>query len=354
MQRAERSTRQVNGVRSPFLDSSPDLRFVRSGCTLLDLVLGGGWPIGRVANIVGDKSTGKTLLAIEAMANFAKLYPEGKIWYRESESAFNTSYAEALGMPLERVKLWNKKKREFNTVEIFYKDLRRQTRWLTKLNKRRKPDNQIYGLYILDSLDALSDRKEMEREIDKDTMGQDKPRQMSVMFRKIIAAIEQSNMCVIIISQVRSKIGISFGRKTSRSGGRAMDFYCSQVLYLSHVGNIVRKKSRQSRVVGVEIRAKCDKNKIALPQRECDLPIRFGYGIEDLQANLNWLKEAGKLKKVGIGPETANKLIKNKDGALDNLSNQEYKSLLKASRKAVKAGWRSTEESFLPPRKKYA
>src|ERR1019366_3976564 len=85
--------------------SSPKtgIEFISSGCHNLDLALGGGWAEGRVSNIVGDKSTGKSLLAIEACANFAIKYPKGTIRYREAEAAFDRPYAEALGMPVDHV-----------------------------------------------------------------------------------------------------------------------------------------------------------------------------------------------------------------------------------------------------------
>src|SRR5215813_4004785 len=93
----------TNGVGHYFSRRSNSIEFIPSGAAVLDCTLGGGWPLSRISNIVGDESTGKTLMAIEACANFAQMYEKVNIYYRESESAFDEPYAEALGMPVDRV-----------------------------------------------------------------------------------------------------------------------------------------------------------------------------------------------------------------------------------------------------------
>lgn len=328
-----------HGGAGRFLAPSTGLTFVKSGCTLLDLVVGGGWPLGRMVNIVGDKSTGKTLMAIEAAANFAKAFPNGKIWYREAEAAFDKDYAKAMGMPIDRVSFG---KNKFDTVEDFYEDLKTMAEWSTA--------KKVPGLYVLDSLDALSDRKELAREVDKGSYGADKAKQMSALFRKLTRSIEQSNILVVIISQVRDNIGVTFGRKTKRSGGHAMDFYASLVLYLAHIETIKKTKKGQQRAVAVRIKAKCDKNKIGLPYRECEFTIRFGYGIEDLQASLSWLMEIKKLKTAEMTEVQAKKLLLD----IDDLDAAEYADWQKRVNAAVRIEWRETEKSFLPRRAKYA
>ena len=306
---------------------------VRTGSTLLDLVVGGGWALGRIANIVGDKSTGKTLLAIEACANFAKDYPKGKIWYRETEAAFDKSYAEALGMPVRKVKF-----KKLRTVEDVFDDMRLKAEWLVANNRE--------GIYILDSLDAISDRKELDRRIDENSYGGDKAKQMSQLFRRLVATVEKAKMLVIIISQVRDKIGISFGRKTTRSGGKALDFYASQVVYLSHIKTLSKTIHGTKRAIGVLIKAKCDKNKVGLPFRECTFPIRFSFGVEDLQACVLWLKSIGKLP---LDRALAKKIL----NSPDDLSNREYDDAITRVRdKAIKE-WNEIENQLKPVRKKY-
>src|SRR3990167_3427011 len=243
MERVRRAQKEGGAKVAP----PSTLSFIHSGCTLLDLVTGGArgaWPLGRITNIVGDKSTGKTLLAIEACANFSRQFKNGRIWYREAEAAFDPTYAETIGMPLDRVSFG---KHKLDTVEDFYTDLLKQTEWCQ--------ENDRPGLYILDSLDALSARKELERDVDKGSYGADKAKQMSQLFRKLIRQVEASKMSVIIISQIRDKIGVTFGRKTSRSGGHALDFYASIIIYLSHITTLTKIRNGQKRSTGIRIKA---------------------------------------------------------------------------------------------------
>lgn len=313
--------------------------FISTGSKVLDLALGGGWAEGLVSNVVGDKSTGKTLLAIEACANFAIKYdgkrpmqtvdektgkikvvtaPLGKVFYRETESAFDQNYAGALGMPISRIDFGEG---QLDTVEDFFEDMQR---CIAKLKG-------VPGLYILDSLDALSDRAEMARDIDKGTYGTNKPKQLSEMFRRLVRAMQRANMTLIVISQVRSKIGIGFGRNTTRSGGRALDFYCSQVLYLQHIGAIVKAIKGIKRPTGIKIKSKCDKNKVALPLREAAFSLLFGYGINDRAACINWLKENRSPIKKEMIP----------------------KIKLAELHERVERRWWEIEDSFLPTKKKY-
>jgi len=254
------------------------LTFIPTGCQLLDLALGGGWAKNRIANIIGDKSTGKTLLMIEACANFAREFPKGRIIYRESEAAFDQSYAAALGMPIDRVDFGEE---QLDTVEDFFEDLSKVMRTKTDC------------LYIIDSLDALSDRAELERNIDQPSYGGEKAKKMSQLFRRLARDIKRSNVTLLIVSQVRDKIGARFGRKTTRTGGRALDFYASQVLYLTQLGRLVKKFRKIKRPTGVRVLGFVDKNKISIPFREAEFVIKFGYGIDDQAASLNFLKQAG-------------------------------------------------------------
>ena len=139
-----------------FPEEGPPSGFIPSGCALLDCVLGGGWALGRVSNVVGDKSVGKTLLAIEACANFARRFPNGSMWYRESEAAFDEKYATRLGLPLGRVDFGPEGVgTEWETVEDVIDDLGK------KVDRARETGEP--GLYIVDTLDALSDRAEQNR-----------------------------------------------------------------------------------------------------------------------------------------------------------------------------------------------
>ena len=266
---------------------SPDL-FVSSGSTMLNLALSGmangGWRKKRIVNIVGDKSTGKTLLAIEALTYVMKVLDSKdnpvRAIYDETESAFDLDYAELLGMPINKVEI-----RSSATVEDFY----------TSLDAELDKDDYSFMIYVLDSLDALSSKQEVGTKIDEGTFGTSKAKIMSQLFRRLVSKIESKNVLVMIISQIRDKIGVTFGKKQERTGGKALDFYASQVVWLAQTG----KLSLANRVAGVTVKAKVDKNKVWMPYREAEFPILFEYGIDDVGSMVDTLIDAGIVQKAG-------------------------------------------------------
>lgn len=325
-------------AKNYFANPKSNLKFIPSGCTTLDHALGGGWARSRVANIVGDKSTGKTLLCIEASANFARMEKKGKIRYREAEAAFDNSYAEALGMPIDRIDFGQNDK-AFETVEDMFEDLQKI------VAGAKGPE-----LVIVDSLDALSDRKEAERAMDEGSYGTGKAKMMSELFRRLVRKMNNKDVTLIIVSQVRDKIAtMTFGRSTTRSGGRALDFYASQVLYLAHTGRLTKTILGQKRTTGVKVHAKLDKNKVALPFREAQFQIRFGYGIDDAQACVDWLKETNSLKLAGIKPDEVSNYL---DYML-SLSPQKEAEEMAFLRQLVSDRWYEIEGKMLTPRQKY-
>lgn len=320
-----------------FTQEEKDVSFISSGCRLLDLALGGGWAQGRIANIVGDKSTGKTLLCIEACANFIVKFPKGKIFYREAEAAFDKSYAAALGMPVSKIDFGQ----PLETVEDLFEDI-------AQVLKRIKGP----ALYICDSLDALTDRAELKRDLDEGSYGANKAKQLSQMFRRLVRKMENKDLTLIIVSQVRDKIGAMFGRKTTRSGGKALDFYASQVVYLAHIGTEYAKVRTTNRATGVNVRAKMDKNKVGLPFRECDFTITFGYGVDDLRACVAWLKQVKALGDADISKSVDPKAYAAE--CMAEMDDKAYAAELKAVRRAVTERWFAMEKSIVPKRKKYA
>lgn len=320
-----------------------NLPFVSSGCTLFDCALGGGYVLGRVVNIVGDKSTGKTLLAIEACANFRNKYPEGHIRYAEAEAAFDQDYAEALGMPVSSISF--SEEGEVTTAEEFFADLEKTIDAL---------DGQA-GLYVIDSLDALSDKAEMAMKLDdKATFGMGKQKMMSQGFRKLVRKIESSNLLIIVISQIRENIGVTFGAKYIRSGGKALDFYCSHIIWLAELGKIKKELRGNTRVIGINVKAQVKKNKIGLPYREVEFPLLFGYGIDDVQAAVEWFlgqKEYGsvldELRLSKTTYKTALTRIRDKGPA-------EVQKLRDVLEPALRKAWIDIETDFLPKAGKYA
>lgn len=308
-----------------------------SGCTTLDLSLGGGWAEDRIANIVGDKSTGKTLLAIEAAANFIRKHPGGRVRYAECEAAFDRPYAESLGLPKKQVFI----KEGLETVENLFEDL--------EITANNKSNKERPYLYIVDSLDALSDNAELGRKISDATFGGSKSKQMSGLFRRLTVRCARAHMSVIIISQVRDNLNATWGKKHTRSGGKALDFYASQVVWLNHTGRLSRERNGVKRVYGVDIKAVVEKNKIGPPFREAAFPIHFNYGVHDGIANLEWLIENKRHKPAFKSVEEAKATLKK----LDTLPDAEFVRLNARVATAVREAWARIEDDFAPRRKKY-
>lgn len=317
--RASLTAPQSPSPNNYFTGPKEGLSFVSSGCTLLDCVLGNGYPLGRIVNIVGDKSTAKTGLAMEALINFLLAYPEGRAAYRETEAAFDRRYAEAMGLPLSQIDFGPEE--PLNTVEDFARDF---DAFLDERIKTKQP-----GIYVLDSLDALSDEAEMEREISKGSYAMEKAKMLSSFFRKAARKIEKACVLLLIISQVRDNIGALFGEKSKRSGGRALDFYATQVVWLSHIKTLKRTIKKVERPVGIVIKAKIKKNKIGLAFREAEFDYLFGYGVDNVKASLDWLETVGHL-----------------DGITIDSADTEIKA-------TVRRVWAEIETTFLPTEPKY-
>lgn len=321
--------------------------FIPTGCTLLDCVLGGGWPLGRVENIVGDKSTGKTLLAIEACANFARTYPKGKIYYREAESAFDIAYAQRLGLPASRVDFGKQGlDTQWRTMEKVFKDMREVS--------TRHADTGLPGLYIVDSLDAVSSEAALKREVGEGSYNLDKQRLLAQLFEQLIQEFKAAKLCIIIVSQVRDRIGFVVGEKHRRTGGHSLDFYSTHILWLAHLKTLVRTIGGEKRSTGVLVKAKCRKNKISVPHRECTFPIRFGYGVDDVEASIDWLAEVNMIDRMGLSKRAQKKEIEDYLADLSDLTPSEYAKRAEQIRTTVIQAWGEIEARFAPTRQKYA
>lgn len=325
----------------------PNINFISSGCCLLDCVLGGGWPLGRISNVVGDSSSGKTGLAIEASANFIHKYRNGKIYYNESEAAFDEQYAQAIGMPIEKVDFV---KTADHTIEGLFEHLQH----VVEENQQDK----CPVFYIVDSLDGLSDRAEQKRAIDEATYSMGKQKKLSELFRRLVDPIEKSNIHLMIISQVRDNIGVAFGEKHVRTGGKSLNFYASQVLWLAQKGKLKRTIKGIEKIYGVDIKANCKKNKVGLPHRICDFPIIFGYGINDILANLEFLKTTKSLDQLKEH-EGWNELLTKYDftkplnqpkltDAINSKHDVDYNGLITTLENLVVETWETIETEFLP------
>jgi recombination protein RecA len=309
-----------------------DVKRVPSGSTLLDQALGGGWALGRIINVVGDRSTGKTLQAIEGLANFNRLYPKGRKRYGEAEAAFDDGFAKTLGFPdgVERPS------KPLETVEEFYTDLE-------AFSAKKGP-----ALYVLDSLDALSDNAEMGRELGEDSYGTGKAKQLSQMFRRITRQLEANDCGLMIISQLRDRIGVMFGETKMRAGGRALDFYASQVVWLAELHKIERTVKFQKRPYGVRIRANVKKCKVGTPYRTCDYDLIFGYGVDDEQSMVQWL---GATKT--FDPEMVDEIKQMIETARARQDRKALNAIAENLKLTTRETWAEIEQRLAPSMRKY-
>ena len=263
-----------------------NIEFFSSGSTLLNGVLGGGWASGVIINLQGEPSAGKTLLAEEALAYHLSKWPDGPVWWRDSENAFMEDYARRIGIPVEKIDFLD----DIFTVEDWFNAL---TGVLEEF-----PENE-HGLFVLDSLDALSDDAEMARDIKEGTFGATKPRKLSEIFRRIQNLLAGKHMTVMVIQQLRDQLNSPVPSKKA-SGGLACQFYASQVIRVAELGkNGKEKQTRKGieKIVGVNIQAKCTKNRVGRPFRDCKFRILFDYGVDDACSNLEWLETTAKTNK---------------------------------------------------------
>lgn len=318
-------------------------KFISSGSHMFDLMLGGGWALGRIANLVGDKSSGKTLLAIEACANFALHHDPKWIRYAEAEAAFDEVYAESIGMPRGVVFAKLPDGNTMQTVEQFYVDLENFLKSV--------PAGQPC-MYVLDSLDSLSDTAEMARTIDQASYGAEKAKAMSKLFRQLTSMIESSNCFLLVISQIRDKIGVTFGETKTRSGGRALDFYASQIVWLAELQKITRVAKGVERKVGTKVLCRNKKNKVGMPYREVEVSILFNYGVDDEESMLAWISKhaAERYLPDKMTVKEVRKIVADARTGADRETLREVNKMLRDS---TTEHWMDVENALKPTLSKY-
>lgn len=275
----------------------PDIQVISTGSIGLDIAIGGGLPMGRVVEIYGPESSGKTTLTLQTIAQCQK--NGGTAAFIDAEHALDPIYAEKLGVNL-------------SDLLISQPDTGEQALEIADMLVR----SNAVDMVVVDSVAALTPRAEIEGEMGDSHMGL-QARLMSQALRKLTGNIKRSNTLVIFINQIRMKIGVMFGNPETTTGGNALKFYASVRLDIRRTGAV--KKGEE--VIGSETRVKVVKNKVAPPFRQADFEILYGEGISregeliELGVQCDFVEKAGAWysyngTRIGQGKDNARQYLK--------------------------------------------
>ena len=273
-----------------------NIELIKSGSLSLDLALGGGYPKGRIIEIYGPESSGKTTLALHAIAEVQK--NGGQAAFIDAEHALDPSYAEKIGVQIDNLLISQPDNGE-QALEICETLVR----------------SNAVDLIVVDSVAALTPKAEIDGDMGDAQMGLQAL--MSQAMRKLTAIISKSKATVIFINQIRMKLGVMFGNPETTTGGNALKFYASVRVDIRRIGQIKNGED----IIGNRTKIKVVKNKIAAPFRTAEFDIMYNEGISktgdvlDLAVQYGVLDKAGAFLKyngetIGQGREAVKRLFK--------------------------------------------
>ncbi len=272
---------------------------IPTGSMTLDMALGiGGVPRGRIVEIYGPESSGKTTVALSVIAQAQKL--DGEVAFIDVEHALDPNYAKALGVNIDNLLVSQPDSGE-QALEIAEALIR----------------SGAIDVIVLDSIAAMTTRAEIDGEMGDLHVGQ-LARLMSQAMRKLTAAISKSNCVAIFINQIREKIGVMYGNPETTPGGRALKFYASVRIEVRK-GEVIKDGGQ---IIGASTRCKIVKNKVAPPFKEAEFDMMYGEGISrtgevlDIATDLDIIKKGGSWfsygdRKLGQGRDNVKELLKN-------------------------------------------
>lgn len=304
-------------------DVPRDIEVISTGSLALDIALGiGGLPRGRIVEIYGPESSGKTTLTLEVIAACQR--QGGTAAFIDAEHALDTVYAQSIGVNI-------------NELLVSQPDTGEQGLEITDMLVR----SGAVDMVVVDSVAALTPKAEIEGEMGDSHMGL-QARLMSQALRKLTANIKKSNTLVIFINQIRMKIGVMFGNPETTTGGNALKFYASVRLDIRRTGSV--KKGEE--ILGSETRVKVVKNKVAPPFKQAAFDILYGEGIchegelidlgsehEIVEKSGAWYSYQG--TRIGQGKDNARQYLKDNPSVADSIEKALREKLLKKTEAVV-------------------
>ena len=255
------------------------VEFFSSQCISMDKILGGGWPRGRMVEVMGPESSGKTTVCLHAIAEIQRL--GGVAAFIDAEHALDINYAAALGVNPD-ILLISQPGCGEEALQI--------AETLTR--------SGAVDLIVIDSVAALVPRAELEGNVGDSHMGL-QSRLMGQAMRMLAGVTYRTNTTIMFINQLRMKIGVMFGNPETTTGGNALKFYSSQRVDVRRIGGVKESTEKDAAFVANKTRVKVVKNKVFKPFGECEIEIRYGEGIDFLADILDLSVDAGLIDKAG-------------------------------------------------------